>query len=232
MLISLEKAVKTYGTGSNEVIALNNVDLSIRENEVCVILGPSGSGKSSLLNILGGLDFLSSGELKVEGKVLDTKGSRNLLNYRRENIGFIFQSYNLIPDLTVEENVEVVSDISKNPLKVSEVLAALEIELLKDRFPGELSGGQQQRVAIARAIVKNPRILLCDELTGALDTKSSKEILKVIEKVNKLYKTTVIIITHNEVIQNMADRIIHIKDGSIISDIENPSKKPAGELEL
>lgn len=232
MFIELKNAVKKYGEGESEVRALNGADFDLNKGEVCVILGPSGSGKSTLLNMIGGIDQLDSGELTVNGKKIFGLNPKDLINYRREDVGFVFQFYNLIPDLTVEENVQVVEDIAKNPLFIDDVFKTLEINQLKYRFPKELSGGQQQRVAIARALIKNPKLLLCDELTGALDTNSSRQVLKLIEKVNKQYKTTIIIITHNEAIASMADRIIRIKDGKITENIINNDKKMVDAIEL
>ena len=214
------------------VYALNHANLEIEQGEICVILGPSGSGKSTLLNMLGGLDHLDEGEIIVGDRNLSNYKNKKLTDYRKEDVGFVFQFYNLIPDLTVEENIEVVSDISTNPLDTMEVLKAMEMEKYRHRFPKELSGGQQQRVAIARAIIKNPKLLLCDELTGALDTKSSKTVLEFIEKINQLYKTTTVIITHNEAIAQMADRVIYVKDGKVQENRMNPNKKAAAELAL
>lgn len=224
MFIELKKGMKKYGDGEAATFALNGADFALNSGEICVILGPSGSGKSTLLNMIGGLDRMDSGELKVNDKIVSNLKSKELTEYRREDIGFIFQFYNLIPDLTVEENVQVVEEIAKKPLPLNDVLKALDIEKYRKRFPKELSGGQQQRVAIARALVKNPKLLLCDELTGALDTKSSRQVLEFIEKVNHTYKTTIIIITHNEAIAGMADRIIRIKDGKIAENTVNENK--------
>lgn len=230
--IELKNAVKQYGLGEAAVYALDNASFELEEGKVCVILGPSGSGKSTLLNMLGGLDTLDKGELTVAGRKITGISKDKLTEYRKEDVGFVFQFYNLIPDLTVEENIEVVSDISDEPLDINEVLKALDIEKYRTRFPKELSGGQQQRVAIARAMIKNPKLLLCDELTGALDTKSSRSVLKFVEKMNKQYGTTIIIITHNETIADMADVIIHIKDGKIAENIVNENKISAAELAL
>jgi len=232
MFIELKNAVKTYGEDDALVYALNGADLSISQGEICVVLGPSGSGKSTMLNMLGGLDSMDSGELRIGGRLITSMSAKELTEYRREDIGFVFQFYNLIQDLTVAENIEVVSDISKNPLKTQEVMAALDIDKLKNRFPAELSGGQQQRVAIARAIIKNPKLLLCDELTGALDSKSSKEVLKYIERVNRTFSMTIIIITHNTAIKDMADRIVMIKDGKVESNERNSVKIRAEELKI
>ena len=197
-----------------------------------MILGPSGSGKSTLLNILGGLDYLDEGVLKVDGKTVTSLTKNQLTDYRKDDIGFVFQFYNLIPDLTAEENIEVVSDIAERPLDLEELLDSLEITHLRKRFPAELSGGQQQRVAIARAMIKRPKLLLCDELTGALDTHSSRAVLEVIEKVNAAYGTTIAIVTHNEAFAAMADCVVRIKDGEVDEFIENQTKVPAKDLDL
>ena len=232
MFICLKDAVKRYGEGEAAVYALDHADLVIGKGKICVILGPSGSGKSTMLNMLGGLDTLDAGELTIEGRSLIGLTPKERTLYRKEEVGFVFQFYNLIPDLTVEENIEVVSDISESPLDLSEVLGALELEPYRRRFPRELSGGQQQRAAIARAMIKNPKLLLCDELTGALDTRSSKNVLQFVEKMNRQYGTTVVIITHNEAIAKMADQIIWIRDGRVEKSVFNEKKIPAEELEL
>ena len=232
MFICLKDAVKRYGEGEAAVYALDHADLVIGKGKICVILGPSGSGKSTMLNMLGGLDTLDAGELTIEGRSLIGLTPKERTLYRKEEVGFVFQLYNLIPDLTVEENIEVVSDISESPLDLSEVLGALELEPYRRRFPRELSGGQQQRAAIARAMIKNPRLLLCDELTGALDTHSSKNVLQFVEMMNRKYGTTVVIITHNEAIAKMADQIIRIRDGRVEESVFNEKKIPAEALEL
>ena len=192
MFIEIKKANKQYGSGETAVKALDNVDLSIEKGKIYVILGPSGSGKSTLMNMLGGIDTLTSGSITVDGRNISSANKKELTQYRQEDVGFVFQFYNLIADLTVQENVEVVSDISEHPLNIDEVLTALDIAPYRKRFPKELSGGQQQRVAIARALIKNPKLLLCDELTGALDTKSSRSVLTFIEKINKQFGTTIV----------------------------------------
>lgn len=232
MFIDIKDARKHYGEGETLVNALDGVSLSLGEGKIYVILGPSGSGKSTLLNMIGGLDSLDSGEITILGRNISRSDKKKMTDYRREDVGFVFQFYNLIPDLTVQENIQVVADIAKQPMDIEEVMKALDIDKYKNRFPKELSGGQQQRVAIARALIKNPKILLCDELTGALDSKSSRNVLKFIEKVNEQFKTTIIIITHNEAIADMADTVIRIKDGQVASCTNNGNKRSAEELEL
>lgn len=232
MFIDIKNARKHYGDGETLVNALDGVSLSLGEGKIYVILGPSGSGKSTLLNMIGGLDSLDSGEITISGRNISRSDKKKMTDYRREDVGFVFQFYNLIPDLTVQENIQVVADIAKQPMDIEEVMKALDIDKYKNRFPKELSGGQQQRVVIARALIKNPKILLCDELTGALDSRSSRSVLKFIEKVNEQFKTTIIIITHNEAIADMADTVIRIKDGQVASCIDNNSKHSAEELEL
>ena len=232
MFIDIKDARKHYGEGETLVNALDGVSLSLGEGRIYVILGPSGSGKSTLLNMIGGLDSLDSGEITISGRNISRSDKKKMTDYRREDVGFVFQFYNLIPDLTVQENIQVVADIAKQPMDIEEVMKALDIDKYKNRFPKELSGGQQQRVAIARALIKNPKILLCDELTGALDSKPSKNVLKFIEKVNEQFKTTIIIIAHNEAIADMADTVIRIKDGQVASCTDNNNKRSAEELEL
>lgn len=232
MFINLKNAKKYYGKGESEVRALDGASLELEEGGVYVILGPSGSGKSTLLNMLGGLDSLDDGVLEIGGAKVSGMKDKELVEYRRTDVGFVFQFYNLIPDLTVKENIQVVSDITDKSLSIDEVMEAVDIKKYENHFPSELSGGQQQRVSIARALIKNPKILLCDELTGALDSKSARLVLKFIEEVNKKFHTTIIIITHNEAIAGMADRIIRIKDGQVSSNTENQNKQKADELAL
>lgn len=230
--IELKDGMKVYGEEENAVYAMNGMSLQIEKGELCVIMGASGSGKTTLLNVLGGLDSLKSGELVVDKKKVSGMSPKELSAYRRECVSFVFQFYNLIPDLTVMENIRIVSDISKNTLDINEVMKAVDITELKNRFPNELSGGQQQRAAIARAIVKNPSILLCDELTGALDSKTSKEVLKFVQKINAEFGSTVVIITHNQEIRKMADRIIEVKDGKIIRNYMNENKMNVEDIEI
>ena len=230
-MIHLENVNKTY-FGAQPLHVLKGINLNIEAGEFVSIMGASGSGKSTLLNMLGGLDTLDEGELVVAGRTVSGLSGEGRTDYRREDVGFVFQFYNLIPDLTVEENIEVVSDISAQPLDLNEVLTALDIEKYRRRFPKELSGGQQQRVAIARAMIKNPKLLLCDELTGALDTKSSRSVLQFIEKMNRQFGTTVVIITHNEAIADMADQVVRLRDGKVFENRVNDQKISAADLSL
>lgn len=231
MAVIVKDAVKQYGKGESRIYALDHASLEIQTGDVCVILGPSGSGKSTLLNMLGGLDHLDSGSVSVDGMEITSLSKKELVEYRRKKIGVVFQSYNLIAELTVKENIRVVQDISEHPLDLELLMEDLGIARQAAKFPSELSGGQQQRCAIGRALIKNPDLLLCDELTGALDSVSAREVLEILEKINKKYKTTIVIITHNEGIAGMADRIIRIHDGKIISN--NPNKRiSVKELEI
>lgn len=221
MFIEIKNARKSYGKGEAQVNALDGIDISLEEGNIYAILGPSGSGKSTLLNILGGIDLPDSGTVMVDGTELTKLSKKQMCEYRRKAVGFVFQFYNLIPDLTVRENVQSVRDISDSPFDIDEMLEALGIKENASRFPRELSGGQQQRGSIARALVKNPKILLCDELTGALDSESSKMVLQFLDKIHKEYGTTVVIVTHNEAISQMADVVIRIQDGNVKKVIEN-----------
>ena len=231
MFIQMNNARKSYGKGESTVHALDGIELALEQGKIYVILGPSGSGKSTLLNMMGGLDRLDEGSITVDGKEISRLKSGELTKYRKTDVGFVFQFYNLLPDLTVKENIQVVEDIAKDPLPIDEVMKAVDIEKYKDRFPNELSGGQQQRTSIGRAIIKNPDILLCDEPTGALDYNTSKDILKLIEDVNKKYGNTIIIVTHNDAIKNMADRVITLRDGRIRKNYVNDNKITAADLE-
>ncbi|MFA6941009.1 MAG: ABC transporter ATP-binding protein [Clostridiaceae bacterium] len=231
MLIEVNDVCKSYKTGDVSTKVLKNVNLSMEKGEIGVILGPSGSGKSTLLNIIGGIDRIDSGSVVIDGVNIVKLNDDQLTQYRRNSVGFIFQFYNLVPNLTVYENVEVAANISKNSMKTDEVLSAVGMSEYKNRFPRELSGGQQQRVSIARAIVKNPKFLLCDELTGALDYNTSKEILKLITEINKSFNTTVLIITHNTAISKIANRIIRLRSGEVIENIINENVLPAEGIE-
>jgi putative ABC transport system ATP-binding protein len=221
---------KTYGSGETAVHALAGVDLEIRRGEFVVLLGPSGSGKSTLLNILGGLDTPTAGEVRFADHRLDGASEAELTRYRREHVGFVFQFYNLIPSLTVRENVALVTDIADHPMPVDEALAWVALSERRDHFPAQLSGGEQQRVAIARAIVKQPEVLLCDEPTGALDYTTGKRVLEVIAKVNAELGTTAVVITHNVAIAGMADRVIRLGDGRIQAVDLNEHKLTPQEL--
>ena len=230
--IKISKLKKSYGSGSNYVQILHGIDCQIGKSEIVVILGPSGSGKSTLMNIIGGIDSFDSGNLIVGNYDMSKIKEKELANYRRDFIGFIFQLYNLVPNLTVKENITLCTRLTKNPLDVYELLDVLGLTEHKNKYPSQLSGGQQQRCAIARALIKNSKLLLCDEPTGALDSKSAKEILILLESVNKKYGTTVLIITHNGDIKNMANRVIKIRDGLIKENYVNDKPIPAAEIEL
>ncbi len=231
MFIEVHQIQKSFGQGENRIEVLHGINLQIEKGEFCVLLGPSGSGKSTLLNILGGIDEADSGEISIDGEQMGEMNEKKLTAYRRRHLGYIFQMYNLIPNLTVRENIEVGAYLSRNPLDVDELLQTLGLFEHQRKLPNQLSGGQQQRTAIGRAIVKNPDILLCDEPTGALDYQTSKEILKLIETVNQKYGNTVVMVTHNDAIRLMADRVIRMRDGRIRSDEINSEKVPAEELE-
>lgn len=223
-MLEIQNVVKTYGEKETQIYALNNVSLTIPEGSFCTIMGASGSGKSTLLNLVGGLDTVDSGHIIFNGQDITKLSKTQRLNYRRENVGFVFQFYNLIPNLTVYENIKVCENISKDPFNIDEIMEILGIVDKRNKFPAQLSGGQQQRCAIARALVKNPNLLLCDEPTGALDTKNAKETIKILRTINKKYNTTILIVTHNDLICKVSDRVISISDGKIICDktIENP----------
>lgn len=230
MYLQMKDVVKKYGGGENTIYALDHASLELEQGEICAVLGPSGSGKSTLLNMLGGLDSADEGTITVDGCTLSSISKKELREYRRDKVGIVFQTYNLIGELTVRENIKVVRDISKSPLSTEELLNDLGLERHAAHFPAQLSGGQQ-RSAIARALIKNPAILLCDEPTGALDSKSSRDVLELLQEVNSKYHTTILLITHNENIAPMADRILRIHDGRIVENAVN-ARKPVKELEI
>ncbi len=222
---------KGFGTGQARQEVLKGMNFSVSKGEFCVLLGPSGSGKSTLMNIIGGIDTADSGYITISGDKLEDMTEKELTMYRRKHLGYVFQLYNLIPNLNVKENIEVGAYLSDSPLDIDELLVTLGLEEHKYKLPNQLSGGQQQRVSIGRAIVKNPDILLCDEPTGALDYTTSKEILALIENVNQKYGNTIIMVTHNEAIRYMADHVIRLRDGVVRHDDRNDKKIPAAELE-
>lgn len=231
MYLEIKGVKKSYGKDSSYIQVLKGVTTGVEQGQMCVIQGTSGSGKSTLLNCIGGLDTMDSGSVKVDGKEVFGLKGKALSDYRRDNLGFIFQFYNLVPNLTVRENIQVCEYISGNPLDIDELLDTLGLTEHQNKFPSQLSGGQQQRCAIARALVKNPKLLLCDEPTGALDSKTSRDILILLEKINEKYGTTMLIVTHNNSIKNMVHKVIIIKDGLVKKDYENETRVPAAELE-
>ena len=230
-IISVKNLYKLYRVGDSVVRALDGVSFSVYEGEFCAIVGTSGSGKSTLLNIIGGIDGADEGSITIDGEQLEDMTEKKLSLYRRKHLGYIFQMYNLIPNLTLRENIEIGAYLSNRPLDVDELMQTLGIYEHQNKLPNQLSGGQQQRTAIGRAIVKNPDILLCDEPTGALDYKTSKEILKLIETVNQKYGNTIIMVTHNDAIKDMADRVVKLRDGMIRKNYCNEHKLSASELE-
>ncbi len=231
MYIEINNIEKFYENGSEKTQVLRGITLNIEKGKICTLLGPSGSGKSTLLNIIGGIETFENGSITINGEVMENMSEKKLSNYRRKHLGYVFQSYNLIPNLTAKENIEVGAYLGDNPLPIDELLKTLGLYEHRNKLPNQLSGGQQQRCAIGRAIIKNPSLLLCDEPTGALDYKSSKEILKLIEDINKKFETTIIIVTHNMAIQNMADRIVILHDGKIGENKVNENKISAVDLE-
>lgn len=231
MFLEIKEIRKSFGTGDSKVDVLKGINLEIGKGEFCVLLGPSGSGKSTLLNIIGGIDGADSGSITIEGECIEDMTEKKLSLYRRKHLGYIFQMYNLIPNLTVRENIEVGAYLSDQPLDVDELLHTLGLYEHQRKLPNQLSGGQQQRTAIGRAIVKNPDILLCDEPTGALDYNTSKDILRLIETVNQKYGNTIVMVTHNDAIKDMADRVVKLRDGMIRKNYTNEQKVPAMELD-
>ena len=231
MFLEIHELRKSFGAGENRTEVLKGLDFSVEKGEICVLLGPSGSGKSTLLNIIGGIDEADGGYISIDGEKMEEMKEKALTEYRRRHLGYVFQMYNLIPNLNVKENIEVGAYLSDRPLDIDELLHTLGLYEHRHKLPNQLSGGQQQRTSIGRAIVKNPDILLCDEPTGALDYHTSKEILKLIEDVNQKYGNTVIMVTHNDAIKNMADRVVKLRDGQIRKNYVNETKLAAGDLE-
>ncbi len=231
MFIEISDIKKHFGDGESRVEVLKGISFELEKGEFCVLLGPSGSGKSTLLNIIGGIDRADSGYISIGGEKTADMNEKALTAYRRKHLGYIFQMYNLIPNLNIKENIEVGAYLSDSPLDVDDILKTLGLYEHRHKLPNQLSGGQQQRIAIGRAIVKNPDILLCDEPTGALDYNTSKEILKLIETVNQKYGSTIIMVTHNDAIKNMADRVVKLRDGVIRKNTQNENKISAEELE-
>lgn len=231
MFLEIKNIHKSYGEKENAVEVLKGISISIEKGQICVLLGPSGSGKSTLLNIIGGIDHADSGSICIEGKEMKGMKEKQLSLYRRNHLGYIFQMYNLIPNLTVRENIEVGAYLSKRPLDIDSLLETLGLTQHQNKLPNQLSGGQQQRTSIGRAIVKNPDVLLCDELTGALDYHTSKDILQLLETVNQKYGTTIVMVTHNAAMQYMADIVVKLRDGAIRKVIQNTEKTAAKDLE-
>lgn len=231
MYLEVTEVKKSYGKDASHVQALKGITTGVERGQMCVIQGTSGSGKSTLLNCIGGLDTMDSGAVKVDGREIFGLKPDALSNYRRDNLGFIFQFYNLVPNLTVRENIQVCEYLSENPLDINELLETLGLSEHRSKFPSQLSGGQQQRCAIARALIKNPKLLLCDEPTGALDSKTSRDILILLEKINEKYGTTMLIVTHNNSIKDMVHKVIIVKDGLVKKDYINETRIPAAELE-
>lgn len=231
MYLEVKNVKKSYGKDASYIQVLKGVTTSVEKGQMCVIQGTSGSGKSTLLNCIGGLDLMDSGSVMVDGQEIFGLKMDSLADYRRDNLGFIFQFYNLVPNLTVEENIQVCEYLSDNPLDMDELLETLGLSEHRNKFPSQLSGGQQQRCAIARALIKNPKLLLCDEPTGALDSKTSRDILILLEKINEKYGTTMLIVTHNNAIKNMVHKVIIVKDGLITKDYINETRVAAADLE-
>ena len=230
MFVRIRNLQKSYGSGSSRTQVLKHVDLDIEKGKLCTILGPSGSGKSTLLNAIGGMDTVDQGQILIEGMDISAMKYAQLTEYRRTYIGYIFQFYNLIPDLTVKENMETTKYLGTDTMDVEELLDILGLREHQFKFPSELSGGQQQRCAIGRALVKKPSLLLCDEPTGALDSKTSQDILELLERLNKEFGMTMILVTHNADIAGMSDQIVEIRDGEIVRNQENPNKLTAKEV--
>lgn len=231
MFLEIQNIEKYFGEGDTRTQVLKGISVGIEKGKICVLLGPSGSGKSTLLNIIGGIETADAGNIIIDGEKLEAMNEKKLSLYRRKHLGYVFQSYNLIPNLTVKENIEVGEYLSDNPLPLDDLLHTLGLWEHRNKIPNQLSGGQQQRTSIGRAIIKNPSILLCDEPTGALDYKTSKEILKLIEDVNQKFGNTVVLVTHNDAIKNMADQVVRLRDGQIRHNNINKNKISAVDLD-
>jgi putative ABC transport system ATP-binding protein len=231
LFIEISNIKKHYGDGESRMDVLCGIDLGIEKGEICVLLGPSGSGKSTLLNIIGGIDTADEGYVAINGEKTDDMNEKRLTRYRRKHLGYVFQMYNLIPNLNIRENVEVGAYLSDHPLDTDELLKTLGLYEHRHKLPNQLSGGQQQRTSIGRALIKNPDILLCDEPTGALDYHTSKELLKLLEEINRKYGSTILIVTHNDAIKHMADRVITLRDGKVRKNYRNDNKLAAADLE-
>ncbi|MDE6639778.1 MAG: ABC transporter ATP-binding protein [Acetatifactor sp.] len=231
MYLEVKDVKKSYGKDDSYIQVLKGISTEVKQGQMCVIQGTSGSGKSTLLNCIGGLDNMDSGSVKVDGQEISGLRPAKLADYRRDHLGFIFQFYNLVPNLTVRENIQVCEYLSKQPLDMTELLETLGLAEHQNKFPSQLSGGQQQRCAIARALIKNPKLLLCDEPTGALDSGTSRDILILLEEINQKYGTTMLIVTHNNAIKDMVHKVLVVKDGLITKEYENHTRVPAAELE-
>ena len=231
MYLEIKDVKKSYGQDGSYIQVLKGVNTGVEKGQMCVIQGTSGSGKSTLLNCIGGLDTMDSGSITVDGTEIFGMKNDALANYRRDNLGFIFQFYNLVPNLTVRENIQVCEYLTKDPLDIDELIDILGLTEHQNKFPAQLSGGQQQRCAIARALIKNPKLLLCDEPTGALDSNTSRDILVLLEQINERYKTTMLIVTHNNSIKNMVHKVIFLKDGTVKTEYLNETRVPAMQLE-
>lgn len=231
MFLEIRDLKKSYGEAGNRTEVLKGISFSVEKGEICVLLGPSGSGKSTLLNIIGGIDTADEGYVSIQDEKTADMKEKALTKYRRKHLGYVFQLYNLIPNLTVRENIEVGAYLSDHPLDIDDLLHTLGLYEHRNKMPNQLSGGQQQRCAIGRAIVKNPDILLCDEPTGALDFNTSKDILRLIEEVNEKYGNTILMVTHNDALKEMADRVIKFRDGKVRKDYRNERRVPVDELD-
>lgn len=231
MFLEVKGVKKSYGNGDSYIQVLRDISTGVEKGQMCAIQGPSGSGKSTLLNCIGGLDNMDAGSIKVDGQEIVSLKPAQLADYRRDNLGFIFQFYNLVPNLTVRENIQVCEYLARKPLDMDELLETLGLTEYQNKFPFQLSGGQQQRCAIARALIKNPKLLLCDEPTGALDSKTSRDILILLEQLNQKYGTTMLIVTHNNAIKNMVHKVLVVKDGQIKEEYMNEARVSAAELE-